>query len=118
MVGYTDRVHEYMASADLMLSKPGGITLFEAISSELPLLAWEPFLQQEINNARFLTRAGIGVIAAKETEDCLSAIREVINDGERLEWMADNMRRRKSQLEEKCLGRILAGLSVTTGACA
>ncbi|MTS90499.1 UDP-diphospho-muramoylpentapeptide beta-N-acetylglucosaminyltransferase [Pseudoflavonifractor sp. BIOML-A4] len=118
VVGYTDRVHEYMASADLMLSKPGGITLFEAISSELPLLAWEPFLQQEINNARFLTRAGIGVIAAKETEDCLSAIREVINDGERLEWMADNMRRLKSQLEENCLGRILAGLSVTKGACA
>ena len=32
--------------------------------------------------------------------------------------MADNMRRLKSQLEENCLGRILAGLSVTKGACA
>ena len=57
VVGYTDRVYDYMARADLMLSKPGGITMFESIFSELPLLAWEPFLQQEINNARFLLLA-------------------------------------------------------------
>ena len=31
VVGYTDRVYDYMAQADLMLSKPGGITMFESI---------------------------------------------------------------------------------------
>ena len=118
VVGYTDRVYDYMARADLMLSKPGGITLFESIFSELPLLAWEPFLQQEINNARFLLRAGIGAVAAKETEDCLEAVRGLIHDRERLATMAGNMRRLKGQLAENSLGAILETLGVMKGACA
>ncbi|MEG2097496.1 MAG: UDP-diphospho-muramoylpentapeptide beta-N-acetylglucosaminyltransferase, partial [Pseudoflavonifractor sp.] len=32
--GYTDHVADYMANADLMLSKPGGITLFETIAAK------------------------------------------------------------------------------------
>ena len=118
VVGYTDRVYDYMARADLMLSKPGGITMFESIFSELPLLAWEPFLQQEINNARFLLRSGIGAVAAKETEDCLAAIRGLIYDREKLTAMADNMRRLKRQLAENSLGAILERLRVMKGACA
>ena len=51
-----DAMKRYMAQADLILSKPGGITLFETICSELPLLAFSPFLQQEINNSRLLDR--------------------------------------------------------------
>ena len=52
VLGFTDRVYEYMAASDLVLTKPGGITMFESIFSELPILAWEPFLEQEKNNAR------------------------------------------------------------------
>jgi UDP-N-acetylglucosamine:LPS N-acetylglucosamine transferase len=29
VVGFTEKVYEYMQRADLVLSKPGGITLFE-----------------------------------------------------------------------------------------
>lgn len=58
VVGFTDRVHEYMSRADLILSKPGGITLFEAIFSQTPSWAWEPFLQQRRLNARFLLHGG------------------------------------------------------------
>ncbi len=118
VLGYTDRVYDYMAKADLMLSKPGGITLFETISSELPILAWEPFLQQEINNGRFLGRAGIGAIAAKETEDCLSAIDRLIHNDGALAWMAENMRRLKSQLCREPLTALLENLMVRKGACA
>ena len=74
VVGFTDRVYEYMAQADLVLTKPGGITLFESIFSELPMLAWEPFLEQEKLNARFLVKRGLGRVAAKEPEECLAAI--------------------------------------------
>lgn len=118
VVGYTDKVYEYMAEADLMLSKPGGITLFESIFSELPLLAWEPFLQQEINNAEFLTRAGIGVIAAKEPEDCLNAIQGLIHNDRALHEISENMRRLKSALEPGSLSRIMEALPTVKGACA
>ena len=98
-MGFTDRVYDYMARANLMLSKPGGITLFETIFSELPILAWEPFLQQERNNARFITRYQIGRIAAKEPEACVEAIRRLLYDDKALRRMGQNMR----LLKEMCI---------------
>ncbi len=116
VVGYTDRVYDYMAQADLLLSKPGGITLFETIASELPLLAWEPFLQQEINNGHFLARMGIGAVADKEIEECLEAISALIHNDGVLTWMANNMRRLKSRLNTEPLTGRLADILEKKGA--
>ena len=117
VVGFTDRVHEYMSRADLILSKPGGITLFEAIFSQTPMLAWEPFLQQERLNARFLLHAGIGRIARKEPEECLTAIRSLIYDDAALSRMAENMRQIREQLEVGGVVRAVEGLT-GAGVCA
>lgn len=111
VVGYTKRVYEYMARADLMLSKPGGITLFESIYSELPLLAWEPFLEQEKHNARCLVRRGMGAIAGKEWEECLDAVRGLLYNDGALRWMRGNMRRFKGQLAQERLGGLLEELA-------
>ena len=111
VLGFTDRVYDYMARADLVLTKPGGITLFESIFSELPILAWEPFLEQEKLNARFLVKRGLGRVAAKEPEECLAAIRELIYDDAALDAMRAKMRAMKAQLEEESLARILSGLA-------
>ena len=93
VVPFTDRVPEYMARAHLMLSKPGGITVFEAIAARLPMLAWEPFLEQERENADFLVRNGMARVAAKEEEACLAAIRETIYDERQLRSMERAMER-------------------------
>lgn len=110
VLGYTDRVYDYMAQADLMLSKPGGITLFEAIFSELPILAWEPFLQQEKNNARFLLDKGIGRIAAKGPGPCLEAIRSLLYDDAALKAMSARMHGLKGQMEEESLNLMMSTL--------
>lgn len=117
VVGYTDKVYDYMAHADLMLSKPGGITLFETIASELPILAWEPFLQQEINNGRFMSRIGIGAVAAKEIEDCLGSIDALIHNDGALAWMSGNMRKLKNRLCSDPLTDLIAALMAEKGAC-
>ena len=111
VVGFTDRVYEYMAKADLVLTKPGGITLFEAIFSELPMLAWEPFLEQEKLNARFLVKRGLGRVAAKEPEECLAAIRDLLYDDRALEDIRDNMRAMKARLAEESVAHIFAALA-------
>lgn len=87
VVGFTDRVPEYMARAHLMLTKPGGITTFEAIAARLPMLAWEPFLEQERENARFLRRNGLALVAGKEESACLTVIRETIYNRDLLAGM-------------------------------
>ena len=51
---YTNKINEYMRNADLIVSKSGGITLFEAIYSETPIYVVNPFLMQEVKNARFI----------------------------------------------------------------
>ena len=118
VVGFTDRVYEYMAWADLVLTKPGGITMFESIFSELPILAWEPFLEQEKNNARFLVKRGLGRVAAKEPDECLTAIRELIYDDYTLADMSAKMHALKEQLEQESLTHILARLTAGRGVCA
>jgi UDP-N-acetylglucosamine:LPS N-acetylglucosamine transferase len=110
-VGFTDQVPRYMAGADLLLSKPGGITLFEAVFSGVPMLAWEPFLQQERLNARFLLQAGIGRVAPKGSEDCLWAIREMIYDDAALEAMGARMAALRAQLEVRGAARAVAALT-------
>lgn len=98
-VPFTREVEKYMARARLMLTKPGGITCFEAIAARLPILAWQPFLRQEQENAGFLVAHGMARIAAKEESACLAAIRETIYDDEVLSAMERAMEKTSAALE-------------------
>lgn len=60
---YSDKVPEYMRIADILVGKSGGITLFEAIASTLPIIVYKPILGQEIENCKFITQKGIGYVA-------------------------------------------------------
>ena len=114
-VPFTTEVEKYMARANLMLSKPGGITCFEAIAARLPILAWQPFLKQEQENADFLVGRGMARIAAKEESACLAAIRELIYDDRALSSMErsmDAMASRLSRTAACAVVRALAGEEV------
>ena len=111
VVAFTDRVYEYMGRAHLMLSKPGGITTFEAIAAQLPLLAWEPFLEQERENARFLVAHGLGRVVPKDEEDCLAAIRACIHDDVLLERMSAAMGEMNTALRRQAIGLVIRQLA-------
>ncbi|HVA65443.1 MAG TPA: glycosyltransferase [Elusimicrobiota bacterium] len=70
VLGYTDKVHELMAAADLLVTKPGGLTTAEALSSALPVAAVMPIPGQESRNADFLLARGAGLRV-----DSLAALR-------------------------------------------
>lgn len=111
VVAFTDRVYEYMGRAHLMLSKPGGITTFEAIAAQLPMLAWEPFLEQERENARFLVTHGLGRVVPKDEEDCLAAIRACIHDDVLLERMSAAMGEMNTALRRQAIGLVIRQLA-------
>jgi processive 1,2-diacylglycerol beta-glucosyltransferase len=111
VLGYTDRVYEYMAQSDMVFSKPGGITLFESIFSALPMLAWEPFWEQEMHNADFLVEKGLGRIAPKDLTGSLDAIRNLIYDTEALSKMSENMTTLAAQLQNDGAAELLASLT-------
>lgn len=111
VVAFTDRVYEYMGRAHLMLSKPGGITTFEAIAAQLPMLAWEPFLEQERENARFLVAHGLGRVVPNDEEDCLAAIRACIHDDVLLERMSAAMGEMNTALRRQAIGLVIRQLA-------
>jgi processive 1,2-diacylglycerol beta-glucosyltransferase len=60
-VGYTTLMDEYMAAADLLISKPGGLTISEALARQLPLCIVNPIPGQEERNSDHLLEAGVAI---------------------------------------------------------
>lgn len=61
VIGYTSQMHNLMASADLLLGKPGGLTTTEACAIGLPMLLLKPIPGQEEHNAQMLVSRGAAV---------------------------------------------------------
>ena len=101
VVGYTDTISEYMKKADLIISKSGGITLFEAIHSEVPIYVIEPFLVQEIKNAQYIEREKIGKVIWKKNFYIEKDIIELINNDVAVLEMKRNMKKIKEKLRQE-----------------
>ncbi|CAM3751365.1 glycosyltransferase [Cohnella lubricantis] len=60
--GYVESIHELMSIASCIVTKPGGLTLTEAMQARLPIFLYRPMPGQELNNARYLAAKGAAVI--------------------------------------------------------
>jgi UDP-N-acetylglucosamine:LPS N-acetylglucosamine transferase len=60
-VGFTQEMDQYMAAADLLVGKAGGLTTSEALVRALPMAIVEPIPGQESRNADHLLEAGVAV---------------------------------------------------------
>ena len=59
--GYTHDVPVLMHAADLLITKPGALTISEAFAAGLPLLLHDPIPGPETENAVYATRCGAAV---------------------------------------------------------
>lgn len=109
VLGYVDNVQEYMAAADLIFTKPGGITLFEAIHAGVPLFVMNPFLGQEMANARYIEREQIGVVVRGTEAECIKALRAMLYSEESRKQMKANMAKICKGFAAYNLSRILQG---------
>lgn len=64
--GYLPSVSGFMQVADLLVSKPGAITISEAIVMELPMVLCEPIPGPEKENAFYLARQKVAIYATKD----------------------------------------------------
>jgi processive 1,2-diacylglycerol beta-glucosyltransferase len=60
-VGFTTEMDKYMAAADLMVGKAGGLTTSEALARALPMALIEPIPGQEERNSDHLLEAGAAI---------------------------------------------------------
>lgn len=107
VLGYADDVSRYMKQADLIVSKPGGVTLFESIHTRTPLLMFPPFLEQEMRNGDFVLRNRLGLVLPRRPERFAGEIGRTANDGVQLSVIRQNMARFEACLDSGALLRTL-----------
>jgi processive 1,2-diacylglycerol beta-glucosyltransferase len=90
--GYVSDVRGLMTAADLLVTKAGGMTLAEAMATEVPLVLYGSLPGQERRNERFATRNGIALVARSPRQ--LSRVLEgALGDSQLLERLRLEMRR-------------------------
>ncbi|WP_460292558.1 hypothetical protein [Clostridium tertium] len=95
-----------MERSDLLITKPGGISTFEAIYTTTPLYIIKPFLSQEIGNAEFIERMLIGKIAWEDNSNISEDIISLISNERLLEEMKYNMQLLKNEVSESKLKKV------------
>jgi len=85
-VGFTTEMDQYMAAADLLVGKAGGLTTSEALARGLPLALIEPIPGQEERNADHLLEAG-AAIRCNNLPAAAWKIAKLLEDSERMERM-------------------------------
>jgi processive 1,2-diacylglycerol beta-glucosyltransferase len=90
-VGFTKEMDKYMAAADLLVGKAGGLTTSEALARNLPMALIEPIPGQEERNADHLLEAG-AAIRCNNLPAAAWKIAQLLDDSPRLGHMRDAAR--------------------------
>jgi processive 1,2-diacylglycerol beta-glucosyltransferase len=83
ILGFVDNIHELMGVADLMITKPGGLSVTEAITMGLPMVIFRPIPGQEEGNAKFLIEQHVAD-RAEHVEDLPRIISALLYDQDRI----------------------------------
>jgi UDP-N-acetylglucosamine:LPS N-acetylglucosamine transferase len=81
VIGYSEHVEQLMGAANVMISKLGGLTTFEAFACRLPIIAdvTTPPMPQEAGAARWIVKRGAGVLLERAT-DIVPVIKRMVED--------------------------------------
>jgi processive 1,2-diacylglycerol beta-glucosyltransferase len=85
---YVDNIHELMSIADIILTKPGGVTTAEALAKKLPMIIVNPLPGQEASNTAYLTAQG-AAIKIDKPEDISKAVTDLFSHRERLNYLSE-----------------------------
>ena len=85
-VGFTDKIPELMACADLAITKPGGLSTSECLAMGLPMLLINPIPGQEERNATLLLQEGVAQ-RADDSATLLYRLRRLLADRDALQAM-------------------------------
>ena len=58
--GFVENIDELMELSDIIITKPGGLTISEALIKELPMIFISPIFGQETENIKIIEKYGVG----------------------------------------------------------
>jgi processive 1,2-diacylglycerol beta-glucosyltransferase len=88
VIGYSDEIEKLMQSANVMISKLGGLTTFEALACRLPIIADATTapMPQESGTVNLLKRRGAGILLER-ANDIVPTIQSLLNDSKKYREM-------------------------------
>lgn len=110
--GFVDHIADLMDAADIVISKPGGLTVSEVLAKGKPLVIVNPIPGQEQRNCEYLLEAGAAT-RLYEMADACTCVRELLGDPARLDRMRAAARRighpdARVAVTQDILGRLAA----------
>jgi processive 1,2-diacylglycerol beta-glucosyltransferase len=92
VMGFTTDIDELMAAADLVVSKPGGLTTSEALARGAAMVVVNPIPGQESRNSDFLLENG-AAIKVNNVATLAFKVTALLREPERLARLKENARR-------------------------
>lgn len=95
LLKFTDEVEKYMQMADVIITKPGGLTVTESLATGLPMIVFKAYPGQEEDNTDYLIKKG-SAVQIKKPKYAPSVFLSLLEDPEKLSDM------KKSSLSISC----------------
>ena len=113
VLGFVSNMHELMAVADLLISKPGGLTTSEALAMGKPIFILNPIPGQEAANSDFLLERGAAA-KVNHVEDLPYRLNQLLGS-KKLAQMAETAKAlgRPSAAPDIC-GEVIKRFAATT----
>ena len=91
LLGYTNKMNDILASIDVLISKPGGLTTTEALLNDVPMIVPYFIPGQEEENLDFLTNCGAALRTTKKYSLPV-LLKVLIDDHSRLDNLRKNIK--------------------------
>lgn len=88
---FVENVYDYMHAADVLVTKPGGLSTAEALAAGVPMVLSKPLPGQEERNVRVLTEWGVA-LRARKLGELSSTLMEILTDSELRKRMMEQAR--------------------------
>ena len=84
VIGYSNEIEKLMQSANVMVSKLGGLTTFEALACRLPIIADATTtpMPQEAGTVQLLQKRGAGILLHRSTDIVPTIQNLLLNNGD------------------------------------
>ncbi|AIE58939.1 MGDG synthase family glycosyltransferase [Bacillus methanolicus] len=92
ILGFVDLIDEWMEATDLLITKAGGLTCFEAMSKGLPMYIYQPFPGHEEKNCEFLVNNHLA-IKIDDITNLDKVIEKLLFSPEEMKSLYDRMRK-------------------------
>ena len=88
VLGFTNEVSKLMSISDILITKPGGLTIAEALIKKIPIIISSAIPGQEERNSDYLLNNGLAA-RIKGTQNVLSVLEQITSSKNRIKYMQD-----------------------------